>query len=158
MEPRILEIKAVGIPEEELKMPRRQHTADVGADVFVPKDTICKAKSVTRIPLCFSVAVPEGYGAFVFPRSGKSSKGLETLLPPIDPGYTDSITAIVANLTDEDKEVKKGEAIGQLVILPVVLAEYRLTDKNGRTLHNTIEDEKIPSVERRTGGFGSTGN
>lgn len=115
----------------ETYRPVRAHANDVGADVKVPYTVTLEPHKVTRIPLGFGIDVPYGYGAFVFPRSGKSSEGVITLLPPIDPEYTAEITAITLNPTDEPITLEKGTKVGQLVILPVAIAEYVLPEEFG---------------------------
>lgn len=122
------------------KAPKRSHANDVGADVYSTMNVTIQPHETVRIPLGFGIEVPAGYGASVFPRSGKSSAGIVTLLPPIDPGYTGSITAITLNTSDEPFEIKVGDAIGQLVVYPVVVADF-VADLGD---------------ERGTDGFGST--
>jgi dUTP pyrophosphatase len=127
------------------KLPYRAHDNDAGADVHVcfhDKDnmTIAPHQSV-KVPLGLGLLLPDGYAAYVFPRSGLSSKGITCELPPIDSGYRGEIHAIVTNCSDTAFKVNNGDRIGQLVITPVVIAQFITED---------IE-------ERGTGGFGSTG-
>lgn len=126
------------------KLPYRAHANDAGADVHAcldsPAIVICPHQTV-KIPLGLGLILPDGYMACVYPRSGLSAKGIVCELPPIDSGYRGEIHAIVSNLSDENYIVHNGDRIGQLVITPIVIADF-ITDD--------IE-------ERGTGAFGSTG-
>lgn len=127
------------------KLPMRAHANDAGADVCAcmhDKKRICIFPHETvKIPLGLGLYLPDGYAAYIFPRSGLSSKGLTCELPPIDSGYRGEIHAIVTNCSDQKQYVDFGDRIGQLVILPCVIADFITED---------IE-------ERGANGFGSTG-
>ena len=121
--------------------PTRAHENDAGADVYAPKLYLIQPHQTKRIPLGFGIEVPDGYAAYVFPRSGLSAKGIVCELPPIDSGYRGEINAIVSNLSDEAYQVNSGDRIGQLVVMPVVIADFITHDIK----------------ERGTGAFASTG-
>ena len=127
------------------KLPLRAHANDAGADVYVcfhDKEYVyIKPNTTAKIPLGIGLILPDGYAAYVFPRSGLSTKGIVCELPPIDSGYRGEIHAIVTNCSNELYKVNNGDRIGQLVITPVVIADF------------ITEDFK----ERGTGAFGSTG-
>lgn len=128
------------------KLPFRAHTNDAGADVHVcfhdNKDYLYLAPGKTaKIPLGMGLIIPDGYAAYVFPRSGLASKGIVCELPPIDSGYRGEIHAIVTNCSTELFRIDNGDRIGQLVITPVVIADF---------ITENFE-------ERGTNGFGSTG-
>lgn len=122
-------------------LPARQHYNDAGADVYTAEGVTLRPHETRRIPLGFSLELPDGYMACVFPRSGMSCDGLVCELPPIDSGYTGEVYAIVSNLTDHLQQVPGGTRIGQLVVMPVVLADFV---------------EELGS-ERGDAAFGSTG-
>ena len=127
------------------KLPFRAHANDAGADVHIclpPGGRIHLPPHTTaKIPLGLGLVLPDGYMACVYPRSGLSSKGIVCELPPIDSGYRGEIHAIVHNGSDEMVTFADGDRIGQLVVTPVVIADFITED---------IE-------ERGTNGFGSTG-
>lgn len=124
------------------KAPSRAHYNDSGADVFAAKDMIIKAHSVDKVPLGIGAIIPDGYDGVIHCKSGLSSKGIWASNAPIDSGYRGEIHAILHNTTDTDYEVKVGTKVGQLVIRPVIYAEF--VDELGD--------------ERNDSGFGSTGN
>ena len=127
------------------KLPTRPHYNDAGADVYTclydRSPIIIHAHETIKIPLGFGLEVPDGYMACVFPRSGWSSKGIVCELPPIDSGYRGEIHAIVHNGSDDNILIRNGERIGQLVVMPTIIAEF------------------VPELgdQRENKGFGSTG-
>lgn len=126
-----------------VKAPQRQHYNDAGADVYATKSHLLLPHTTTKIGLGFGLKIPDGYMASVYPRSGLSSQGIVCELPPIDPGYRGEIHAIVSNLSNNSYQVAPGERIGQLVVTPVIIAEF------------VRDDEEVE--ERGTGAFASTG-
>lgn len=121
--------------------PMRQHHNDAGADVYATKAYILEPHTTTRIGLGFGLVIPDGYMACIYPRSGLSSEGIVCELPPIDSGYRGEVHAIVSNLSNHTYQVTAGARIGQIVVTPIVIAEF------------TEEETK----ERGTGAFASTG-
>lgn len=73
---------------------------------------------------------------FLFTQNLKRSQ-----LPPIDSGYRGEIHAIISNVSTSSQTIHKDTRVGQLVITPVVIADFVLNLGN----------------ERGTGAFGSTG-
>lgn len=138
-----MKIKVIDYGYENL--PKRAHDNDAGADVHACMhdydQVTIMSHGTAKIPLGLGLILPDGYAAYVFPRSGLASKGLTCELPPIDSGYRGEIHAIVHNGTNEPKTICNGDRIGQLVITPVVLAEF--VTETGK--------------ERGIGAFGSTG-
>jgi len=62
----------------------------------------------------------------------------------IDADYRGEIKVLLINLGQDTVTIKRGERIAQLVVAPVVRAEFR-------------EAEELPASRRGDGGFGSTG-
>jgi dUTP pyrophosphatase len=121
--------------------PNRAHENDAGADVYVMDCVTLPPNSTTRVPLGFGLELPDGYAAFVFPRSGFASGGVTCELPPIDSGYRGEIHAIVTNINPNEVVLRPDQRIGQIVITPVILADFIDYDIK----------------ERGTGAFASTG-
>lgn len=128
-----------GCPVDQL--PMRAHANDVGADVYALQDVIIEVGCSQAIPLGFGIDLPAGFGAFIFPRSSQSVKGIDCRLAPLDPGYTGEMHALIANNGHEAYHIYKGDRIGQLVILSVALPDFVLD----------------LGEERKTAAFGSTG-
>lgn len=121
--------------------PYRAHDNDAGADVYVNNDYTLESGETIKIPLGFGLELPDGYAAFVFPRSSMAARGLTCELPPIDSGYRGEIHAIVTNNSEHDQTINVGERIGQVVVVPVVVADF-VTERG---------------ESRGVGAFGSTG-
>lgn len=134
-----MEIKVIEFGNSNL--PNRKYNNDAGADVYSTLDKTIFAGTTAKIPLGIGLELPDGYVAFVCPRSGLASKGITCELAPIDSGYRGEIHAIVTNNSTYTYSVKKNDRIGQLVILPVVIANF-----------TTQESES-----RGANGFGSSG-
>lgn len=121
-----MKIKVIDFGYE--KLPFRAHDNDAGADVYAcmhDGNVITIMPHATKkIPLGLGLCLPDGYAAFVFPRSGLSSEGITCELPPIDSGYRGEIHAIVTNCSDKSFKISNGDRIGQLVILPIVVADF----------------------------------
>lgn len=131
----------VNVFNSSVQLPKRAHYNDAGADVYCPTNIAIKPGETVAINLGFGVEIPDGYFGLIYIRSGMAKRGLEMPMPPIDSGYRGNIHAIIRNESKEIVVIEKGDRIGQLVIQPVVLAEY-VTDLG---------------EERGTGAFGSTG-
>lgn len=121
--------------------PDRAHYNDAGADVFSLDNYVINPGETLKVPLGIGLEIPDGYVGFICPKSGLSSRGLVSELSPIDSGYRGEIHVILHNQSDEKIMINKNKKIGQVVILPVVLAEFT------ENLDNS----------RGTGVFGSTG-
>jgi dUTP pyrophosphatase len=99
------------------------------------------------VPTGLAVAIPEGYGGFVQPRSGLATKhGISIVNTPglVDSGYRGEL---LVNLVNTDKHeafvVEPGMRIAQLVILPIPELEL-------------VEVDELPESERGVRGFGSS--
>ena len=100
------------------------------------------------MPTGICIEIPEGHAGFVLPRSGLAvNYGVTCLNTPglIDSGYRGEIKVLLVN-TDSTTayEVKKGDRVAQLVVVPVASANF-------------IVSEKLSPSERSEGGFGHSG-
>ena len=136
-----MKIKLIDFGLAEGCWPFRPHGNDAGADVYMPYEYTLEPGETAKIPLGFGMELPDGYAGYVFPRTSMAEKGVVCELPPIDSGYRGEIHAIISNGSRQTQKLGKGKRIGQLVIMPVVIAEF-VTDLG---------------VRRGTGAFGSTG-
>ncbi len=94
-----------------------------------------------------TIALPPGYEAQVRPRSGLALKyGLTLLNAPgtIDSDYRGEVGVILVNLGREPYTIHRGDRIAQMIVAPVVQAEWE-------------EREELPETRRNSGGFGHTG-
>lgn len=131
-----------------LPLPSYAHPGDAGLDLCTRVDAVLTPGQRALLPTGIAIALPDGYAAFVHPRSGLAVKhGVGVVNGPgtIDAGYRGEIQVCLINL-DPGREVvfHRGDRIAQLVVqsLPRV---------------GLVEVEGLPGSARDTGGFGSTG-
>lgn len=138
----------VEIPIRAETLPIYAHADDAGADLRAAEAVEIRPGSRALVGTGVSIALPEGYAAFVVPRSGLAAKhGITVLNSPgtVDAGYRGEIKVTLLN-TDlsEPFSVGVGDRIAQLVIMPVTRAVFTPV-------------ATLPESARGTGGFGSTG-
>ena len=126
-----IKILDFGAPADRL--PFRAHSNDAGADVFSPKNQELAPGQTVLIPLGFGLELPDGFAGYIFPRSSMSACGVVCELPPIDSGYRGEVHAIVSNVGKNPYYIKEGDRVGQLVITPVMIADFvtELADTRG---------------------------
>lgn len=128
-------------------VPSYAHYDDAGADLCTVEEVVLEPMQRALVPTGVSIALPEGYVAFVHPRSGLAiKKGITVLNAPgtIDSGYRGEIKVPLINLSPETVTFHRGERIAQLVVQQYVKAEFHL-------------QAELESSQRGLGGFGSTG-
>ena len=129
-------------------LPRRAREGDGGLDLSAAEDAEIKPGERAMVRTGLAVAIPEGYAGFVQPRSGLASQhGITIVNTPglVDSGYRGELRVILHN-TDGQASfvVEPGMRIAQLVVVAIPESELR-------------EVDELPSSERGTGGFGSSG-
>lgn len=128
--------------------PQRSRQGDAGYDLCSTENVTLKPFERALIPTGLHIELPEGFAAFVLPRSGLAiNKGLSLVNSPglIDSNYRGEIKAIAINL-DPKKTivVQKGDRIAQLVIQKVEDVTF-------------VKSERLEDTERGEKGFGSSG-
>lgn len=129
-------------------MPTYAHPGDAGADLVSTDELVLEAGQRATVGTGVSIALPDGYVAFVVPRSGLASKhGITVVNSPgtVDAGYRGEIRVTLLN-TDSSAAypIAVGDRIAQLIVMPVARARF-------------IPVETLPGSHRGEGGFGSTG-
>ena len=130
-------------------VPDAAYQGDAGWDlVAVETAHLAAGGGRAMVATGIALAIPEGYGGFVLPRSGLAARhGVTCANAPglIDSGYRGEVKVALVNLDPaHDYEVVAGDRIAQLVILAVSPTSYRLVDT-------------LPESHRGDGGFGSSG-
>lgn len=128
--------------------PAYAHPGDAGADLHANEAlTILPGRRAT-VGTGVSIALPDGYVAFVVPRSGLAARrGITIVNAPgtVDAGYRGELRVTLLNTDlDEAFEIAVGDRIAQLIVMPVSKAEF-------------VRVERLPGSHRGDGGFGSTG-
>jgi len=131
-----------------LPLPAYAHLGDAGLDLRSAIDISLTPGQRAAIPTGIALAIPEGFVAFVQPRSGLAlNDGLGIANSPgvVDSGYRGEVMVVAVNLDPvEVIHVLRGDRIAQLVLVPIAQAELR-------------EVETLDSSERGMRGHGSTG-
>jgi len=132
-----------------LALPSYATTDSSGMDICaaIDNEIIVRHGETVLVPTGFSIEVPNGYEAQIRPRSGLALKhGITVLNSPgtIDSDYRGEVRIILSNLGGEEFLIRRGDRIAQMVITPVVQAEWQ-------------EVGYLEQTERGAGGFGHTG-
>jgi dUTP pyrophosphatase len=132
----------------DLPAPAYAHPGDAGADLVAARDVVLAPGERATVPTGVAIALPVGYVGLVHPRSGLAARlGVTVLNAPgtVDAGYRGEIQVNLINHDPrETVTIARGDRIAQLVVQPVVRADFHLVD------------ELDPSA-RGDGGHGSTG-
>ena len=134
--------------DPDVPLPLYALPGDAGADIVTAVDIELAPGERAVLPTGLAVALPDGYAAFVHPRSGLAARaglGLVNAPGTIDAGYRGEIRVIVIN-HDRTSSLRlhRGERIAQLVFQRVERAAF-------------VEVTELPDSQRAAGGHGSTG-
>ncbi|SEW27650.1 dUTP pyrophosphatase [Cognatiyoonia koreensis] len=139
--------------DKELPLPTYQTAGAAGADVCAnfPKadrgGMVLEPGQRALIPTGLRLAVPAGSEVQIRPRSGLALRhGISMVNAPgtIDSDYRGTVGVILVNLGQEAFHIGHGERIAQMVVAPVIQADFQLVNALDKTA-------------RGAGGFGSTG-
>jgi dUTP pyrophosphatase len=134
--------------DPELPLPSYAHPGDAGADLVARVDVTIEPQARVTVPTGIAIALPDGYAAFVHPRSGLAARhGVTIVNAPgtVDAGYRGEIAVTLLNTdTREPVVLHRGDRIAQLVVQRVERARF-------------VEAERLPGSHRGEGGFGSSG-
>lgn len=125
-------------------MPERAHETDAGADLRTPYGVIVPNKGSVVIDTGVHIELPPNTVGMLKSKSGLNVKYGITSEGVIDVGYTGSIAVKLYNHSDKPYELKAGDKISQLVVMPILTPSFELVDE-------------LEATERGDGGFGSTG-
>jgi dUTP pyrophosphatase len=134
--------------DAELPLPAYALPGDAGADIVTAADITLAPGERAVLPTGLAIAVPDGFAAFLHPRSGLAARaglGLVNAPGTIDSGYRGEIKVIVINHDPvASLHLARGDRIAQLVVQRVERARF-------------VEVNELPGSERGAGGHGSTG-
>jgi dUTP pyrophosphatase len=138
----------VDVPIIAAAAPVYAHPGDAGADLVAAEAVRLEPGERALVGTGVRVALPDGYVAFVVPRSGLAAKhGITVVNAPgtVDAGYRGEIKVALLN-TDarEAFDIAVGDRIAQIIVMPVPRARF-------------IPVDVLPESVRGEGGFGSTG-
>lgn len=138
----------VDVPIMAPALPAYAHPGDAGADLVAAEAVHLGPGERALVATGVRIALPDGFAAFVVPRSGLAAKhGITIVNAPgtVDAGYRGEVKVSLLN-TDarEGYDIAVGDRIAQLVVMPVVRARF-------------VPVQELPDSARGDGGFGSTG-
>lgn len=134
---------------ENARIPTRGSSAAAGYDLYACLDepVVIAPHTTVRIGTGITAALPDGYFAACFARSGLASRqGLRpaNCVGVVDSDYRGEYIVALYNDSDAPRTVSDGDRIAQLVVMPYLAVEF-------------CEVEALSETERGAGGFGSTG-
>lgn len=134
--------------DDDLPVPGYAHPGDAGADLVTRIDVVIEPQARVTVPTGVAIALPDGYAAFVHPRSGLARRhGLTIVNAPgtVDAGYRGEIQVTLLNTDPREAiELHRGDRIAQLVVQRVERARF-------------VRADRLPGSHRGEGGFGSSG-
>ncbi len=136
------------VPIIASQVPVYAHPGDAGADLVATEALRLEPGARALVGTGVRIALPDGYVAFVVPRSGLAAKhGITIVNAPgtVDAGYRGEIKVALLN-TDarEPYDISVGDRIAQMIVMPVPRVRFLPVDE-------------LTDSTRGEGGFGSTG-
>ena len=135
------------VPIIAAHVPAYAHPGDAGADLVATEAVRLGPGERALVGTGVRIALPDGYAAFVVPRSGLAARhGITIVNSPgtVDAGYRGEVCVILANFGRDPFEITPGMRIAQMVICPVLRPAIEVCDE-------------LDATARGAGGFGSTG-
>lgn len=133
--------------DASLPLPEYKSSGAAGLDLVARLDISIAPQAIGYVPLNIALELPEGFFALLAARSSLHKKGLMLAngvgVGDYDyRGDQDEYIAALFNFSSTTVEIKRGDRLVQLLILPVAKVEI-------------VEKSTFDSQNR--GGFGSTG-
>lgn len=144
-----MELKVKKMKDDAI-IPTRGSEEAAGVDLYAcldePSLTIKPGETV-MFGSGIACEFPKGYWGMVVPRSSigwKKHLSIPQSMGVIDNDYRGEIKIVFTNIGTETQEIKHGDRIAQLILLPYYT-------------YNIVETDTLTDTERSEGGFGSTG-
>lgn len=125
-------------------LPTRAHPDDAGLDLYNLDDVLLEPGEGKVVKTGIALALPAGHVGLVADRSSLGKRGIKTAGGVIDAGYRGEIHIVLWNISPASVQLKRGERIAQLLILPVATPAV-------------FEVSELDETSRGTKGFGSSG-
>jgi dUTP pyrophosphatase len=134
--------------DPDVPLPAYAHPGDAGADLVTTEDVVLAPGERALVGTGLALALPDGYAAFVHPRSGLGHRlGVSIVNTPgtVDAGYRGEVRVLMVNHDlHRPAAFRRGDRIAQLVVQRVERARFHVV-------------ERLPGSARGGGGYGSTG-
>lgn len=119
--------------DEGAFLPSRANAADAGLDLHARECRVVPAGGSAVFDTGVHMEIPTGFCGLLVSKSGLNVRWGLTSTGLIDAGYTGPIKVKLYNRNVGDYQVRRGDKISQIVILPVEIVELELVDKLGET-------------------------
>ena len=134
---------------KNIEIPKYETNGSSGMDLSadVEKQIKIEPGKTSIIPTGISVSIPKNFEIQIRSRSGLAAKSqISVLNSPgtIDADYRGELKVILINLSNNTFVVERGSRIAQMVLCPIIKAEFK-------------EVDSLDDTDRGAGGFGSTG-
>lgn len=122
--------------DKNLPLPEYKTEGAAAMDCYVREDVIVEPKSIGYTMLNFALKPPAGHFVIMAARSSLHKRGLMMAngIAVFDEDYCgdeDEYRVIFYNFTDEPVEVKRGERVTQIVVLPYDKISWNEVDTLG---------------------------
>ena len=135
--------------DPEVPLPAYAHAGDAGCDLVTTEDADLAPGERALLRTGLALALPDGYAAFVHPRSGLAARhgvGIVNSPGTVDAGYRGELQVVLINHDPQEVlRVRRLDRIAQLVVQRVEQVVWREVDG------------ELPTSSRGAGGHGSTG-
>ncbi len=125
---------------DNAKMPTRKHPDDAGIDFYSSEAKTIPSHSFDVVGTGITIEIPAGFVGLMMPKSRNNhllGAGV------IDAGYQGEIRIKLANLTDLPLEITEGQAIAQMLLVPIVTP--------------AVEEIPLDQIHREKSERGATG-
>jgi dUTP pyrophosphatase len=136
-------LKILRVSSEAI-LPTRAHPDDAGLDLYNLEDFSLNPGQGKVARTGIAVALPPKHVGMVADRSSLAKRGIKTAGGIIDAGYRGEIHIVLWNISQDPILLRRGERIGQLMIIPIATPA-------------PVEVDILDETQRGANGFGSTG-
>jgi dUTP pyrophosphatase len=128
----------------DARLPTKSRPNDAGFDLVAIHDATVSHDRSTVVDTGVALEIVEGFYGQIFGRSGLAARGIAVHPGVVDSSYRGSVRVVLWNASFAEYEVKAGDKIGQMVILPVPQISIE-------------ECDELSPSERNEAGWGSSG-
>jgi dUTP pyrophosphatase len=125
-------------------VPQYHSEQAAGLDLHSYEDTVIGQGDIVLVKTGIAMEIPKGYVGMIKDRSGMAMDYYYTHAGIIDSDYRGEVKVLLHNDDSTWKEIKKGQRIAQLLLIPCPQMTVSIVDE-------------LSMTERNQGGFGSTG-
>ena len=130
------------------KVPTYAHETDAAADLYAMETIVVEGNTLgNKIRTGVKIQLPEGWLAFILPRSSIGAKTplrLSNSVGLIDSGYRGELGVLYDNISDTPYTINAGDRIAQLLVMPSYRFQAKVVDI-------------LADSDRGEGGFGASG-